>query len=219
MNNYEIELKTKELRAHLLITSKDVARYYLNGINIKSLDNFRYRLASTDGHRLLVTYPMITEKTMQEHTGQDQLDITILNDDIKRIVTGNKNEFVILKIENDRYYLDQLEITPIDGEFPEIKRVIPDYEAYETNNRPVIQSHFNFSYLNDAAKVSKLLDNNAMPILYPNKKQNDPAIIGYDNGFMVLMPVRNSANKDKRDKLKDNLDLLINSNTSKKEAA
>ena len=101
MNNYDIELKTKELRAHLLITSKDAARYYISGINIKTSNNI-YRLASTDGHRLLVTYPMITEKTMQKHTGQDQLDITISNDDIKRIVTGNKNEFVILKIENDR---------------------------------------------------------------------------------------------------------------------
>ena len=213
MNNYDIELKTKELRAHLLITSKDVARYYITGINIKSLDNFKYRLASTDGHRLLVTYPK------QEHTGQGQLDISILNDVIKRIVTGNKNEFVILKIENDRYYLDQLEITPIDGSYPEIKRVIPNFNELETNNQPVIQSHFNFSYLNDAAKVSKLLDNNAMPVLYPNKTQNDPAIIGYNNGFMVLMPVRNSANKDKRDKLKDNMHLLITSNTSNKEAA
>ena len=213
MNNYCIELKTKELRAHLLITSKDCGRGHISGINIKTSNNLTYRLASTDGHRLLVTYPM------RKQTGQDQLDITISNDDIKRIVTGNKNEFVILTIKNNKYYLDRLEITPIDGEFPEIKRVIPDYEAYETNNRPVIQSHFNFSYLNDAAKVSKLLDNNAMPVLYPNKTQNDPAIIGYDNGFMVLMPVRNDTSDADRDKLKDNLDLLEPINTSNKEAA
>ena len=215
MNNYKIILKTKELRAHLLITSKEVTRYYVTGINIKSLDNSRYRLASTDGHRLLVTYPM------QKHEPQDQivLDITIPNDDIKRIVTGNKNEFVILEIENDRYYLDKLEIRPIDGKFPGIKRVIPNFNELETNNQPVIQSHFNFSYLNDAAKVSKLLDNNAIPVMYPNKTQNKAAIIGYNNGFMVLLPVSNSANKEKRDKLKNNLDLLINSNTSNKEAA
>lgn len=218
MNNYDIELKTKELRAHLLITSKDAARYYISGINIKTSNNI-YRLASTDGHRLLVTYPMITEKTMQKHTGQDQLDITISNDDIKRIVTGNKNEFVILKIENDRYYLDSLEIRPIDAEFPEIKRVIPVFNELETNDQPVIQSHFNFSYLNDAAKVSKLLDNNAMPVMYPNKTQNKAAIIGYNNGFMVLLPMRNDTSDKDRARLKDNMNLLITSNTSNKEAA
>ena len=204
-----ITLKTKELRAHLLITSKDAARYHLQGINIKTSNN-TYRLASTDGHRLLVTYPASIGN-------YSPLDITIANNDIKRIVTSNKNEFVKFKIENDRYYLDQLEIIPIDGDYPDIERVIPDYDELETNDQPVIQSHFNFSYLNDAAKVSKLLDNNAMPVLYPNKKQNKAAIIGFNKGFMVLLPMRNDTSDEDRARLK--LNLLDISNTSNKEAA
>ena len=209
MDNYCIELKTKELRAHLLITSKDAVRYYIAGINIKTSNN-TYRLASTDGHRLLVTYPASIDN-------YSPLDITIANNDIKRIVTSNKNEFVTFKVENNKYYLDQLEIIPIDGDYPDIKRVIPDYDELETNDQPVIQSHFNFSYLNDAAKVSKLLDNNAMPVLYPNKTQNSAAIIGFNKGFMVLLPMRNNTSDEDRARLK--LNLLDISNTSNKQAA
>ena len=208
-------IATRELRAHLIITSKDPVRYQLQGVSVQGSNNSTYRLASTDGHRLLVTYPVV------EDSSRAPLDIIIKNDDIKSIVTGIKNEFVILKIENDRYYLDSLEIRPIDGTYPDIDRVVPDFDTLETNNKPVKQSHFNFSYLGDAGKVSKLLDNTTVPVMYLNKTQDASAVIGYKNGFMVLMPVSAdlAATEKKRNGLKENLVLFAARRTSNKKAA
>ena len=208
-------IATRELRAHLIITSKDPVRYQLQGVSVQGSNNSTYRLASTDGHRLLVTYPVV------EDSSRAPLDIIIKNDDIKSIVTGIKNEFVILKIENDRYYLDSLEIRPIDGTYPDIDRVVPDFDTLETNNKPVKQSHFNFSYLGDAGKVSKLLDNTTVPVMYLNKTQDASAVIGYKNGFMVLMPVSAdlAATEKKRNGLKENLELFAARRTSNKKAA
>ena len=212
----QILIKTRELRAHLIITSKDPVRYQLQGVNVQGSNNFTYRLASTDGHRLLVTYPVL-----EKVDNLDELNIIISHDDIKRIVTGNKNEFVILKIENDRYYLDSLEIRPIDGTYPDIERVVPSFDTLETQGQPVIQSHFNFKYLADAGKVSKLLDHTTVPVMYLNKTQDASAVIGYKNGFMVLMPVSaaKAATEKKRNGLKENLELFAARRTSNKKAA
>ena len=127
--NFEIP-KLTWLKAVSLAAAKNDVRYYLNGVMVRNGE-----MAATNGHMLLL---IKSEKIKSD--GEYIID----NDTLKMIVTSHKG----IKRDNRVEVVDgmtttgssKISITPVDGKFPDVNRVIPQEPSGEI-------AHFNYEYL------------------------------------------------------------------------
>ena len=127
--NFEIP-KLAWLKAVMLAAAKKDLRYYLNGVMVRNGE-----MAATNGHMLLL---IKSEKIKSD--GEYIID----NDTLKMIVTSHKG----IKRDNRVEVVDgmtttgssKISITPVDGKFPDVNRVIPQEPSGEI-------AHFNYEYL------------------------------------------------------------------------
>ena len=172
--SFTIEIPTDILKAAALCASTDQHRYYINGV---FLDPRGY-LVSTDGHRLFAA---------QIELGSEPIPadgIIIPNAAIKKALTGYKD--VIITLTADR--LGDTVYQPVDGTYPDWKRVVPTEVSGVT-------AQFNPAYVGDFGKVAKILgDSKAAPTIWHNG--DGPAGIEFtrDGCFGVLMPMRANSN-------------------------
>ena len=127
--NFEIP-KLAWLKAVSLAAAKNDVRYYLNGVMIRNGE-----IAATNGHMAL----MVKSESIKSD-GEYIID----NDTLKMLLTTHKGIKGDTRIEVvDSVAItgkSKISITPVDGKFPDINRVIPQEPSGEI-------AHFNYEYL------------------------------------------------------------------------
>ena len=184
----KIEVDASTLKAVALAASTETPRYYLNGVYV-SLSASGVRLAATDGKIMLASY----DTTYRQDKAQG---IIIPNATLKAFKPSKHQKTVELEqIKDDKWRLGDQLFTPVDGTFPDYRRVIPastpkklDHEGY----------HFATKDLAVFEKVSELLDMDytiapdggeaALVRFYNPARSNNTVFI--DAILGVIMPVR-----------------------------
>jgi DNA polymerase-3 subunit beta len=168
-----IEVPTATLKAALICASTEQVRYYLCGVYVDP----KGFLVSTDGHRAFVG--------KIDLTGVPEFDGWIIcRDALKRALTGYKADTIT--ISPDR--VGDITCQPIDGTYPDWRRIVPDELSGET-------AQFNPAYIADMGKIGDLLIGKRKNSLSAHIHHNGeaPAAITFpevDDSFAVLMPIR-----------------------------
>jgi DNA polymerase III subunit beta len=168
-----IEIPTAILKAALVCASTEKVRYYLNGVYVDP----KGFLVSTDGHRLFCGKFDLTDVPAFDGW-------IIPSDAIKRALTGYRVETIT--IAPDR--VGAILCAPVDGNFPDWRRVVPDELSGET-------AQFNPAYVADMGKIGVILRGKRKNSLDAHIHHNGeaPAAITFpeiDHAFAVLMPIR-----------------------------
>ena len=182
---------TAALKATIPFVSKEETRYYLNGV---AFDHGL--LVATDGHKLAAIKP-------EFYTGADA-DLFIMPIAvIKQVVAVKSTRKVPLYVSiesgevfwsatvkeggEDSPALASFPFKPIDGTFPDWRRVVPKPDSFD---KPV-QAAFNAAYLGEFKSLGESLK------IYLNNDANSPCIIRAKSlcfeAFGVLMPMRDSS--------------------------
>ena len=175
--NFEIP-KLAWLKAVMFSAAKNDVRYYLNGVMVRNGE-----MAATNGHMAL-----IIKSDGIKSDGEYIID----NDTLKMIVTSHKG----IKGDNRIEVIDgvvttgksKVHITPVDGHFPDVNRVIPQEPSGEI-------AHFNAEYLLACQKANgefldhkypwiKLQHNGNKGAKFESEDEDGNKLIG------VVMPVR-----------------------------
>lgn len=167
----EITIPADYLRAALICASTEKVRYYLNGVYVDP-EGF---LVSTDGHRAFVGKIDLTDVPAFDGW-------IIPRDVIKRAITGYKAHDIVISPTRT----GDIACQPIDGVFPDWRRVVP-------SELSGITAQFNNAYVGDFGKIDKLLSGRAVPRAHIHHNGDGPAGVTFpdiDNAFGVLMPVR-----------------------------
>ena len=168
-----IEVPTAYLKAALVCASTEQVRYYLNGVYVDP----KGFLVSTDGHRMFCG--------RIDLAGVPAFDGWIIpRDVIKRALTSYKDETIT--IAPDR--VGDIACQPIDGTFPDWRRVVPTELSGEN-------AQFNPAYIADLGKIGILLRGKRKNSLDAHIHHNGeaPAAVTFpeiDGAFAVLMPIR-----------------------------
>jgi hypothetical protein len=182
-----ITLNVSFLKAALLFASDEETRYYLRGVHLlRRADHLR--VTATDGHRLFCAMQTLDEPG-------DNFDIILPRDGSKKALTGlhRNTDFLGLDLEWDgdrvkRATLNDINMTPIDGTFPTIERVVPDANSISGE-----VAAFNPLYLADIGKASKILCGNVNGF-HLGHNGGSPALVSFDAAagaaFAVVMPYR-----------------------------
>ena len=183
-------LSRKSLLAVANAVSKEATRYYLNGVYVEVTAR-HVTYVATDGHLLLATRDTWQLDETPDNTLIGSFIIpneTLTNKSLK----GDKrsNDLVAITGESVTSQLtldDTLLFKPIDGTFPDYRRIIPTTTDGET-------AVYHPEYLIKAQKALKLMDcgNGPFNIGYNG---NGPALLSDPNCplFGVVMPVRSSS--------------------------
>jgi DNA polymerase-3 subunit beta len=174
--SFTIQIPVDILKAAALCASTDHHRYYINGVFVDP----RGYLVATDGHRLFAA---------QLELGSEPIPadgVIIPNAAIKKALTGIKPgrgfDGVLIELTADR--LGDTIYQPVDGTYPDWKRVVP------TEASGVI-AQFNPAYVGDFGKAAKILgDKKGAPTFWHNG--DGPAGVEFtrDGCFGVLIPMR-----------------------------
>ena len=175
--NFEIP-KLAWLKAVMLAAAKKDVRYYLNGVMVRNSE-----LAATNGHMLLI---------IKSDDIKSDGEYIIDNVSLSMIATVHKD----IKGDNRVEVIDsmtttgssKISITPVDGKFPDINRVIPQETSGEI-------AHFNYEYLLACQKSNqeffdskgsyiKLQHNGQAGAKFESEDEYGNKLIG------VVMPVR-----------------------------
>ncbi len=175
--NFEIP-KLAWLKAVMMAAAKKDIRYYLNGVMVRNGE-----LVATNGHMALI---------IKSDSIKSDGEYIIDNDTLKMIVTAHKG----IKGDNRVEVADsmtttgrsKISITPIDGKFPDVNRVIPQDTSGEI-------AHFNYECLLACQKANeefldrdnvyiKLQQSGQSGAKFESEDENDDKLIG------VVMPLR-----------------------------
>ena len=175
--NFEIP-KLAWLKAVMLAAAKNDVRYYLNGVMIRNGE-----IAATNGHMLLL---------IKSESIKSDDEYIIDNDTLKMIVTVHKGIKGDTRIEVvDSVAItgkSKISITPIDGKFLDVNRVIPQELSGEI-------AHFNAEYLLACQKANfEFFDSKGAYIKLQHNGQAVSKFESEDEGgnklIGVVMPVR-----------------------------
>lgn len=179
------------LRAALVCCSTEETRYYLNGVCITPSGH----IVSTDGHRLFAG---------RYANAPVEGDIIIPLDAVKKALTGYKLTDIELRDARKTggpCSLGTVIFTPVDGTFPDWKRILPTGNGKEYTPDPDRPEdapgkiQFNPTYYGDLAKISKVLTGKAIGIHVHVWTASSPAGVsftGRDDALCVLMPLRSN---------------------------
>ena len=175
--NFEIP-KLAWLKAVMFSAAKNDVRYYLNGVMVRNGE-----MAASNGHMAL-----IIKSDGIKSDGEYIID----NDTLKMIVTSHKG----IKGDNRIEVIDgvvttgksKVHITPVDGHFPDVNRVIPQESSGEI-------AHFNAEYLLACQKANgEFLDRKSVYIKLQHNGQSVAKFESEDEGgnklIGAVMPVR-----------------------------
>jgi len=156
---------TAFMKAALLCASTEKLRYYLKGVYVDPAG----LIAATDGHRLFVGKLCESAKPAE--------GFIIPSEVIKSAIAFHKNAVV----EFDEAQIAGRPYTPVDGFYPDWRRVVP----YQCDGRT---AQFNTAYVNDFGKIAKAWKSKAQ--FFHNGDGPAGVDLGHAECFGVLMPLR-----------------------------
>ena len=173
------------LKAALFCASNEESRYYLRGVHLSTSGH----MVTTDGHRMFVA-------RLNE---QPAADVIIPLDDVKAALklAGARAQEIEIDLANNK--IGQISFQPVDGTFPDWRRVVPTGEE-NPSSKPELNDgpehvHFNHAYIGDLAKMGKVLDGASM--LHP-RSASHPCLVTFGERadcFAVLMPMRRTVDR------------------------
>jgi DNA polymerase III sliding clamp (beta) subunit (PCNA family) len=172
-------IATDLLKAALLCASQEETRYYLRGVHLSTTGH----LVTTDGHRMFVA--RLNERPAA--------DVIVPYADVQAALKLAGARAVELEVTGDR--IGQIAYTPVDGTFPDWRRVVPtgdELPSDKPDDAPG-RAHFNHGYIGDLAKMGKLLGGSSM--LHPVSASH-PCLVTFgdrEDCLAVLMPMRRGA--------------------------
>jgi DNA polymerase III sliding clamp (beta) subunit (PCNA family) len=169
-------IPTDILKAALLCASQEESRYYLRGVHLSTSNH----LVTTDGHRMFVA--RLAERP--------SADVIIPYNNITAALKLAGARCREIEVTGDR--IGQIAYTPVDGTYPDWRRVVPTGEEVPSDKPDDAPGrvHFNNRYVGDLAKIGKLLGGTSM--LHVTSASN-PALVTFgerDDCLAVLMPMR-----------------------------
>lgn len=192
----QINLRT--LKAVALAASTEETLFYLNGV-LLDIAPHRVIYVATDGHRMLVAHEALDAESEDgpfDLTGQ----FIVPNGVIKDIKITGRNAITHDILESEGVPATKLTLqrlgkifTPIDGTFPDYRRVIPAPHKGAPKDWP----HYNADYLATFAKFHQImtagrLDQSGCRYRLCAEDSSSPAAVLFDDldAFGVIMPVR-----------------------------
>ena len=172
-------IPTDLLKAALFCASTEETRYYLKGVHMSTSGH----MVTTDGHRLFCA--KLAEAV--------PADVIIPLDTVKAALklAGKRAE----TIELNGNTLGGVVFQPVDGTFPDWRRVIPAVDGYQSGDgKP---GHFNPDYVYDLGQMSRALGSKTGTsyILHAWDSGSPHGVTFSDRTdcFAVIMPMRQFA--------------------------
>lgn len=191
MTTIYFNLPRNYVDAALVITPKKEIRYYLNGIYIDLFNN-EGRIVSTDGHRLFAA------KFSTELDLTDNINFIIPREYIERILKV-KTKFSEISVSVELNAANSIKIklaidgtviecSPIDGKYPDYRRVFPEKTSGEVGN-------FNGEFLADFDNIAKKVSGNKHAIALIAHNGTSAALVDFndENTIAVVCPLRETS--------------------------
>ncbi len=177
-------IATDLLKAALVCASSEETRYYLRGIHLSTSGH----MVTTDGHRMFVA--RLTDKPAA--------DVIVPYADVVAALklAGGRAKDIEIDLAANR--IGQISFAPVDGTFPDWRRIVPTGLEMPNANDPsdnAAHVHFDHRYVGDFAKMAAILcgkATTAQSVLHPVSASH-PALVTFGDRadcFGVLMPVR-----------------------------
>ena len=178
-------IPTDLLKAALLCASSEETRYYLRGVHLATSGH----MVTTDGHRMFVA------RLAERPTA----DVIVPYDAVAAALKMAGARVKEIEIDLTANRIGQIQFTPVDGTFPDWRRVVPSgVETPSTNaalNDGAEHVHFNNRYVGDFEKMADILCGKStlgQSVLHP-RSASHPALVTFGERadcFGVLMPLR-----------------------------
>ena len=176
---YNLNLKT--LKALAKLAPKSDVRYYLEGVYVDfQADQTLYVV--TNGHYLV----------MVQGPASDSQPLTLIiprETLISQKFGHNDPEVYEMTVSGNNCTVRNTIFQPIDGNYPDYQRLIPDYDQVAINNPG---QQFNPDYLKLISDCFQTVSGSKHPpaVLY-NKSDTSPGVIVGNDSFMgIIMPMR-----------------------------
>jgi DNA polymerase-3 subunit beta len=141
-----ITFTKSQLRAALSHAAVKDIRYYLNGVLLEFTASGDIHIVATDGHRMFCGLIPAAIARWTDTPQKGPFSIIVPSDTVKTAVKG-KGDITLSAMPDGRYSLGDPIFTPIDGKFPDWRRVIPTKRIQQD------ALQFNWSYIADAEKA------------------------------------------------------------------
>lgn len=171
-------INAKHLKAALCCASVQDIRQYLNGVFIEVARD-EIRVVSTDGH---VAAVLRTTNLLDENDGWP-FEVIVPSEAVKLALAG-KAEALELSRDGNSWKLGAINFTPIDGKFPDYRRIIPARHSGEA-------AQFATDKIAQFAKVGKALGRRDNPIIRHSGDGGAQVQFYGEHDFVgVIMPLR-----------------------------
>ena len=179
----EIKIKIATLKSiTLFMATKDI-RFYLKGANFQAKDGI-YRITASGGHTLAMS-------TWLEDPGPE-FNITMPKETLDLVLKAyGKSEEVMLAKDGETWTLANIPFFPIDGRYPDTRRVWPDEEAMD--GKPCLLDPEYYARLGKVAKAQGLKNHDICQWWSTDKFVFE---IGSIRG--IIMPLRGDVNNHSR---------------------
>jgi hypothetical protein len=179
-------IATDLLKAALVCASSEETRYYLRGVHLSTSGH----MVTTDGHRMFVA--RLADKPA--------VNVIVPYADVTAALklAGARAQEIEVDLKPFGHRIGQISFTPVDGTFPDWRRVVPTGLEVPNANDPsdnAAHVHFDHRYVGDFAKMAAILcgkATTAQSVLHPVSASH-PALVTFGDRadcFGVLMPVR-----------------------------
>jgi DNA polymerase-3 subunit beta len=175
-------IPTDLLKAALICASSEETRYYLRGVFLSTSGH----MVTTDGSRMFVA--RLNERPTA--------DVIVPYGDVQAALKLAGARCKDLEVTGDR--IGQIAYQPVDGTFPDWRRVVPTGEETPSNkpgaNDGAEHVHFNNRYVGDFEKMADILCGKGtigQSVLHPVSASH-PCLVTFGERadcFAVLMPV------------------------------
>jgi len=179
-------IPTDILKAALICASQEESRYYLRGVHLSTSNH----LVTTDGHRMFVA--RLAERP--------SADVIIPYNNITAALKLAGARCREIEVTGDR--IGQIAYQPVDGTYPDWRRVVPTGEELPSDKPDDASGrvHFNNRYVGDFERMADILCGKGtigQSVLHVTSASN-PALVTFGERadcFGVIMPVRRKADR------------------------
>ncbi len=178
-------IATDILKAALLCASQEESRYYLRGVFLSTTGH----LVTTDGHRMYVA----------RLNDRPAADVIIPASDVAAALKLAGSRAQEIEVTGDR--IGQIAYQPVDGTYPDWRRVVPTGEETPSGaNDGAEHVHFNNRYIGDFERMADILCGKGklgQSVLHP-VTASAPCLVTFGERadcFGVIMPVRRKADR------------------------
>jgi DNA polymerase-3 subunit beta len=138
-----ITFSKHQLRAALTHAAKSDVKYYLNGVHLEFTHSGDIHIIATDGKRMFCGLVFAQHAKWTDAAQKGPFRLTVPYETVKAATKG-KGDVVLLAMDNGQYSLGDLIFTPIDGVYPDWRRVIP------STSREAIAAQYDWEFVADA---------------------------------------------------------------------